>query len=299
VPDGRPGQSGTGFDLEIALGAPQSASQSPPEGTVLAEHVLSDEEWSRFVRRPDGGFVLRYFPVCDMLVDASLQRAVIHPLGDTSIERVSVFASGALPAFVLLMRGEPVLHASAVDVGGSVVAFVGQSGMGKSTMATLACAAGARLVTDDVLRLDPGVPPRCYLGGGELRLRRTGPALEELGVSGGRRTGDGRDAVTLSRSEAELSPLSSIVIPLLDRDTHGVELRTLDPVEAVLALLSFPRFVGWEEPSSHARQFQLLSDICEQVPVMTARVPWGPPFPADLISDLFAAAGVSPPGREA
>ena len=65
-----------------------------------------------------------------------------------------MLVGGTLLAFVLTMRGEAVLHASAVQVGDAALAFVGASGMGKSTMATLLCADGARLVTDDVLRLD-------------------------------------------------------------------------------------------------------------------------------------------------
>jgi ABC-type glutathione transport system ATPase component len=35
-----------------------------------------------------------------------------------------------------------MLHASCVEVGGATVAVVGESGMGKSTLAALFCAAG-------------------------------------------------------------------------------------------------------------------------------------------------------------
>jgi hypothetical protein len=300
LPDGRPAAADGAVDLDITLGPSIAVGSSPPAGEVLAEHALSDEEWSCFVRRAGGEYLLRYAPVCDIVVDAALRRAVVHPMADAPLERLSVFASGALPAFVLLMRGEPVLHASAVDVGGSVVAFVGQSGMGKSTMATLACAQGARLVTDDVLRVDVGPPPRCHLGGGELRLRRARALLDDLGLTESRPTGDGRDAVPLPVSDKTLTPLAAIVIPLLDRAATDVDVQRLPPVDAVLALLSFPRFAGWQETTSQTRQLQLLADVSTHVGVFTARLPWGPPFPATLIDDVLAGAGVTrPPPRRA
>ena len=67
---------------------------------------------------------------------------------------VAILVTGLLVAYLLILDGQCVLHASAVEVDGAAVAFLGRSGIGKSTMATLCCAAGARLVTDDVLRLD-------------------------------------------------------------------------------------------------------------------------------------------------
>ena len=89
-----------------------------------------------------------------------------------------IIAAAGLLAFKLQVAGETVLHASAVQFGDSAVAFVGYSGMGKSTMATLCCAEGALLVTDDLLRVDlSGDSARCYRGGGELRLRPNAAGL--------------------------------------------------------------------------------------------------------------------------
>jgi hypothetical protein len=110
--------------------------------------------------------------------------------------------------------------------------------------------------------------------------------------SGSRRTGDGRNAMTVAPARAELLPLAAIVIPFPDRAAPELWLRRLDPVRAVLGLASFPRFVGWEDPKTQAEQFQHLGDVCDRVPVYTAQVPWGPPFPNDLVRTILGAAGI-------
>jgi hypothetical protein len=294
IHQGRPVAGAGDADLEVVVGPGMVAMGEPPPGVVLAHDELSEEAWYSFVRGESGGYVLRYASVCDFLVSADLRRAVVRIVDGADPEMVSVFVAGALPAFVLIMGGEAVLHASAVDVGGRVLAFVGQSGMGKSTMAALFCAAGGRLVTDDVLRLDTSGAPRCYLGGGELRLRRSSDD-----VAGGfatrpeaRQTGDGRNAMKMRPAGADLLPLGAIMIPFPDRAATEPWVRRLDPVEAVLGLASFPRFVGWEDPTTQAEQFQHVGDVCDQVPIYAVQVPWGPPFPGDLVATLLSAAGV-------
>jgi hypothetical protein len=53
------------------------------------------------------------------------------------------------------LRGRQLFHASAIELSGRAFAFVGMSGAGKSSVAAHAVARGARLVTDDVLALEP------------------------------------------------------------------------------------------------------------------------------------------------
>lgn len=130
------------------------------------------------------------------------------------------FDSGTLLAFVLAMRGEPVLHGSAVQSGDQALAFVGASGMGKSTMATLQAADGAGLITDDLLRLDlTRTPPGCALGATESRLRKAaGELAHQIKRSPGRRaTADDREALAPQRATSEGLPLAAIVIPIPDK----------------------------------------------------------------------------------
>ncbi len=212
-----------------------------------------------------------------------------------------MLVSGTLLAFVLTMRGETVLHASAVQIGDAAVAFVGASGMGKSTMATLLCADGARLVTDDVLRLDTaGSPVTCALGATELRLRKGADHLTERfanhvdSAPTHRTTADGRQALAAVPAETEDLPLAALVVPLPDHSPgrRTTEFTQLSPTEAMVLLSQFPRLLGWQDDAVRRASFHHLADVVDQVPVHTAVLPWGPPFPDDLAAGVLGATGL-------
>lgn len=103
-----------------------------------------------FYIAPDGGHIV---PV----------EVGAEPRGEASSAAITELDREILagPALVLAlaMRGTWCLHASAVMYGGEAIAFLGESGQGKSTLAAfLSLSAGWRLVADDILpvRIDPG-----------------------------------------------------------------------------------------------------------------------------------------------
>lgn len=61
---------------------------------------------------------------------------------------------GAGMGLLLMQRGDLILHASAVNMNGGAVAFMGWSGSGKSTIATAMNNRGYPFVTDDILKID-------------------------------------------------------------------------------------------------------------------------------------------------
>ncbi len=68
---------------------------------------------------------------------------------------VRYFLIGNLMAMLLHQRGRLVLHASCVGVGEQgAIAFVGQSGAGKSTIAAAFDAAGHPIISDDIAAVD-------------------------------------------------------------------------------------------------------------------------------------------------
>ncbi|HEX5089011.1 MAG TPA: hypothetical protein VFV89_14485 [Nocardioides sp.] len=287
--------AGTQVDLDVVLGGSVSADDATPPGRVLLELRGNQSYYAATV---DGEVVrLRFFGSCDVVLDRCLTRATVHPVAGVDPDLLSVLVTGTLLAFVLTLRGETVLHASAVQIGDAALGFIGGSGMGKSTMATLLCAAGARLVTDDVLRLDATAsPPTCALGATELRLRKGADLLSERfgGAPALRITGDARSALAAEASTDEDLPLAGLVVPLPDHSPERriAELRRLSSQEAMVVLSQFPRLVGWQDHEVLRASFHRLADVIDRVPVHAALLPWGPPFPDDIASCVLRATGL-------
>lgn len=284
-------------DLVIDAGCDRLVPTDDPPGTVLAR--LADRNGTTFysIGRERDRTVLRYPGRCEFVGDGELRAVIVHvqPSADPGV--VPVLAAGALLAVHLKLRGRLVLHASSVRVGAAALAFVGASGMGKSTLATLLCTAGHQLVSDDVLRVDLGRDrvPRVYAGSTETRLRAAARELAAGKPEGSvRPTADGRLAVRSPVHTGATLPLAACVVPLPSREDAEIAVRRISGAQALMRLSQFPRVVGWLEPSAQRRDFHQLADLVGQVPVYEARIPWGPPFGPDLAVRLLDALGLSP-----
>lgn len=75
---------------------------------------------------------------------------VVDPVPGVEDRVLRLCILGPALAMLLHQRGWLVLHASAVDIAGRAVAFLGGPGEGKSTMAAAMHARGHRLLADDV-----------------------------------------------------------------------------------------------------------------------------------------------------
>lgn len=263
------------------------------EGEWLQAVQIGDRLSYSTVRQADGKVVLRLHGAAEFHIDPDLRRVIGWNDPAYDLEMFALLTAGNLLATIFMLRGEPVLHASAVEQEGRVLAFVADSGMGKSTLAALCCAAGARFVTDDVLRIDTSVaPPRCQLGASENRLRRD---ARELGlIDPDQRTSvDGRFVWVPRESEASSPELAAIVLPVLDRDASRLSLERLPGGEALNSLHRHPRLLGWMDKQGLMAVFRLLATVTRTVPVYRAHIPWGPPFDPQIGSDLLQATGLT------
>ncbi|MEJ1968579.1 MAG: hypothetical protein WDN03_08115 [Rhizomicrobium sp.] len=98
-------------------------------------------------------FYLRVPRVANFLITAGNDIAMQVEAGVAESDAI-VFLLGTAFGVLLYQRGRIVLHASAVQVGGSAVLFCGKSGAGKSTIAAVLNKRGYALVTDDVCCID-------------------------------------------------------------------------------------------------------------------------------------------------
>lgn len=113
-----------------------------------------DDVWARFGEVPDG-YVVDFPKTGAFLIsrDARVIHARLQPAAPLVTAR-HLFLNQVLP--LVLSRLRPlVLHAGAVVVDGAVVAFVGPTGAGKSTLVAACARLGAEVMADDSLVLYP------------------------------------------------------------------------------------------------------------------------------------------------
>jgi hypothetical protein len=278
----------------VMVGEPRECPQSPPPGRLLAE--IPDDGfryWAVETRRHPGRWTLRYAGICDATLDSGSRTITVHPASEADPGLIPIFVEGNVLAHALAADGLLALHASAVEVGGRALAIVGPSGAGKSTLAALLCAQGARLVADDVLRVDATrAGAVCYPGTRGLRLRPAARSLRGgIEAAAVEETADGRTRVLPTRRVDTPLRLHAALVPEPSRETRSLDVWRLGAMEGLQELLRHPRLAAWRAPEPIARLFELTGDVAAALPVYRARVPWGPPFPPGLAEELLASVG--------
>ncbi|MGO9660512.1 MAG: hypothetical protein ACLP7F_19440 [Acidimicrobiales bacterium] len=277
-------------DVVLVQGEDRPVPNERPSEEVIAERVVDGTPWYTFAQCGEG-VLGRFYGLADFEIDRTGRRVTCYR-DPAARDLVAILVAGSLVAYLLSSSGRLVLHASAVEVDGSALAFVGPSGQGKTTVATLLCAEGYPLVSDDLLPVDPGPQGvTCAPVGIELRVReKVEVLLQRFSSSESRgRTVDDRHAVAPFLTRAGRLPLAALVIPWPDRASSSVSARRLPPGEAALLLARCQRIEGWTAPRQRRAQFSSISEVVASVPVLEMRVPWGPPFPTSLADEVVAA----------
>ncbi len=281
APDGQ-------WDVDVHWASEIGDSAISPDGEVVATYVVDDVAWYTAVWT-GSDYVMRFRNVGEFVISGDLARVAVRPQTGGQAELIPVLLAGTVSAFVLAVRGATVLHASAVLVDGQAIAFVGQSGRGKSTVAALLCVDGGRLITDDVLAVDPGPPITCIGGAAELRLReKAAPIAHEHRGAVTRTTEDARLGFAPPPAPPSAHPLAAIVVPSPNRTEPELSVSRIPPTQAVLALLAFPRIHGWKRAEVLSRDLATFGAIANDVPVYHAQIPWGPPFDPQIAKGLAA-----------
>ena len=88
-------------------------------------------------------------------VEVSPHRVVLFPAPRRSHDELFTIYSVYIAGFLLYYRDYLTLHASAVEVDGSTIAFIGHKGMGKSSTASYFYGQGHRILSDDMIACRP------------------------------------------------------------------------------------------------------------------------------------------------
>lgn len=279
-------------DLRITWGETRMIPAAAPDGPLLAKLEIGEGR-GYALAADDEGYTLRFYGIAEAHIVPDLAQIHLHLAPATDPDLAGLLVIGNVLASVLTLSGEAVLHASAVEVNGSALAFLGNSGMGKSSLAALFCTHGARFITDDLLRLQSdGSGWRCFPGTGQLRLRRNAAILAEhfpanlLGA-----TADDRIAVEMS-DHPILPPLTALVIPLISHECSALKVERVPTNKSLIYLMGYARLAETAQKEPRQRRLDFLGRVAANVPLYEASIPWGLPYDPQLAPSLAASVGV-------
>lgn len=245
-----------------------------------AAHWWQRVDGTPWMQRYDlgGGSLLRLSGLADFRIDARGTAVEAWPVPGLDEKACrQLYLNNVLP-MALSRQGKLVLHASAVEVFGSAVVFVGVSGRGKSTLATSFARDGHALIMDDGLVVEVrdgrfmAIP-----GDGSVRLWRDSEQLldgcdadsgHSLGYTEKKRIGTSAGL----RSCPRPCPIRAIFV--LGEDPHAdLAIRPLPAARTLLELVHYSFLLDVGDVLRHSLQMSAAAALAGSCPVAVLDYP--------------------------
>ena len=132
-----------------------------PNGAAIPEQPIWLHHWNEpngrisiSCAKQGASYLLRFPELVDFIISQSCELIKYFPRPSLATETIRHLLLDQVIPRALSQQGNIVLHASAVEIKKDVsIAFIGESGHGKSTIASSLHKNGAKLITDDCLLL--------------------------------------------------------------------------------------------------------------------------------------------------
>jgi hypothetical protein len=289
-------------DVELHASIREKGTDEYPDISIHAAELENNEgvditrvgsDWERLVAFPDGTVQVTFPDVG--LVTISGDGHEIRYCWETTPDGLlgPVLVEGFVLSLALQLRGELVLHASAVRVpSGHTVAICGPSGAGKSTISALMVSGGAEQLADDVLTVRPDQGGLAVVSSGSraIRLRPAASELQHIvAEQSTSQSVDGRTVLTFEADPIDSVSLDQIWLPCPDRKATEVTAERVASSKAFASLRANYR-VELAQTEHRKRAFEHCAWLADRVPVYEVRIPWGPPWSPTLVGELLAMA---------
>jgi hypothetical protein len=120
---------------------------------ILFLHKLLGGAWFKF----------HYDDATEFFVDRSGTEVFAQWPPSSTLDDTAAYFLGLVMGFVLHLRGQVCLHASAVAIEGRAIALMGPAGAGKSTTAAAFARQGFAVLSDDIVTLSAGAGGEAFL----------------------------------------------------------------------------------------------------------------------------------------
>lgn len=278
------------WTLRVAQDAPSLVGAVP-----IGEDVVDGEIRVRAFRAGDD-FVLDYDDTGTFVIATGGRAISWHPRADASNVAARLDVLGRVLPMALHASGVLTLHGSAVAVGGRAIAFLAPKYHGKSTLAYALVSAGARIVTDDALAVDPGPPAPARPGVHIVRLYSD--SASRLGAEAGDTTAGGGkvslDALPDERRMRASAPLDAIYLltPVEARQGQPpVRRAAVDSIAGALALVRHAKLGPLLGRSEAPVLFEQAVNVARVVPVFSLSVARDLSRLEDVVTQILAWHG--------
>lgn len=253
-----------------AADAGRAAEVEVTEGAVPAELAGARRRLAYFQAAP--GKLLMSVPGVARYLAIDGRRVTIERESGIADDEVRAFLLTVAMGGVLHQRDDLVLHGSAVAIGGEAVAFLGRSGVGKSTLAAAFRRRGHPVLTDDLCVVRPREDGRMMVHPGFPHMKLALDALEklELPADGLRRIRhkDGKRALPLGREFASAALPLKKLYHLGRSPTERLTFTPRSGPEVIVALRNLTyRFGLLWGLAKQPRHFAQVLELARQVPL--------------------------------
>jgi hypothetical protein len=138
----------------VATEVSQDVTIDRIEAYTPAQYIpleVLEKPWSLKLDRDEA---ILYLQTVGIFLVQNGRQITIIPTPEASEQVIRFYLVGTIMAILLYQRGLLVLHASAVEMQGGAVAFLGVSGAGKSSTIATLLTQGYRMIADDVVAVD-------------------------------------------------------------------------------------------------------------------------------------------------
>jgi len=224
-------------------------------------------------------FFLRFPGLADFVVAQNGSAVDVWRGPETTPETLRHLLLDQVLPRVVAQKGRLVLHAGAVRVGQEAIAFVGDTGRGKSTLTASFHAAGHSLLSDDGLELLPEESA--------TRIRPTYPSLRlwpetvaglfarQPDLAPMAHYSSKRRVILNSVESSAPLPLAALYVltPDAQDDVDGISLTPLSPREACMTIVSNSFQLDVTDLRRATSLLTVASNIAQQLPVFSLAYP--------------------------
>jgi hypothetical protein len=258
--------------------------------------------------RSAGEYFIRYVNGLTFCLNSAITRVRVLCGQPMNHADVCSFLLGPVIGIALRMRGTTCLHASAVEILGSAVAFLGEMGAGKSTTAAIFARNGHAVLTDDIVALEKYgdaffarssypflnlLPDSMALVFGSHNGRCSPDTEIDTEVEKTQLMLDGRGL----RFESRLLALDRVYILERASEAAATTILPVPPREALIELSSQTYANKILDQQMRAREFQMLGELVKNVVVRRLIAPANAPEIDNLYRTViqdFSSSALAP-----